>query len=59
MAFSRPAGEPGASGSGVLGALSFTAGSAGTADVIVTGTATTAAGESIPLTFAPARVVVK
>jgi hypothetical protein len=59
MAFSRPADEPGASGSGVLGALSFTAGSAGTADVTITGVATTTTGESIPLTFTPARVVVK
>jgi hypothetical protein len=59
MAFSRPPNEPGASGSGLLGAVSFTAGLAGTSDVTITGVATSATGEAVPLTFTSARVVVK
>ena len=59
MTFSRPANEPGASGSGVLGALSFSAGSAGVTDVTITGSATSATGDSTPLSFTPATVVVK
>jgi general secretion pathway protein D len=56
---SRPSGQTGASGSGLLGAVTFVAGSAGTAEITITGVATSSTGQSIPLQFAPARVVVK
>jgi hypothetical protein len=59
IVFSRPSGHPGASGTGVLGAVTFVAGSAGTAEIVVTGVATSSSGRSIPLQFSPARVVVK
>jgi general secretion pathway protein D len=59
LAFSRPADEPGASGSGVVGAVAFTAGSPGTTDVMITGVATSATGEPVPLVFTPAHVIVK
>jgi general secretion pathway protein D len=56
---SRPSGQTGASGSGLLGAVTFVAGSAGTAEITITGVATSSTGQSVPLQFAPARVVVK
>lgn len=59
MAFSRPAAQPGASGNGLLGAISFTAGAPGVTDVVITGVATTTTGQSVPLQFTNARVTVK
>jgi len=59
MAFARPASQPGASGAGVLGAISFTGGAPGTTDVVISGVVTTTTGQSIPLQFTPARVTVK
>ena len=59
MAFSRPGAQPGASGSGVLGAISFTAGAPGATDVVITGVATTTTGQSVPLQFTNARITVK
>jgi hypothetical protein len=59
IVFSRPSGQAGASGTGILGAITFVAGSAGTSEIAVTGVATSSGGRSIPLQFTPARVVVK
>jgi general secretion pathway protein D len=59
LAFTRPPTGPGASGSGLLAAISFVAGQAGTTDIRVTGVATTSAGQSLPIEFAPARVTVR
>ncbi len=59
IAISRPSGQPGASAQGLLGAIAFTAGAAGATDVAVTGVATNAAGQTVPLSFAPIQLVVK
>jgi hypothetical protein len=59
IALSRPASRPGASGSGLLAAISFTAGSPGVSTFTVSGVATTSSGQSIALQFAPARVTVR
>ncbi|MEO8483377.1 MAG: secretin N-terminal domain-containing protein [Acidobacteriota bacterium] len=59
IALSRPSARTGASGSGLLAAISFTAGTAGTTEFTVTGVATTPAGQSIPVQFTPARVAVR
>lgn len=59
IALSRPSARTGASGSGLLAAISFTAGAAGSTEFTVTGVATTPAGQSIPMQFAPARVAVR
>jgi len=59
MAFARPASQPGASGAGVLGAISFNAGTPGTTDVVISGVVTTTTGQSIPLQFTPARITVR
>jgi general secretion pathway protein D len=59
MAFARPTSQPGASGSGTLGALSFGARAAGSSDVTITGVATTTTGQIVPLQFGSTRVVVR
>ncbi len=59
LVLSRPSGQAGASGSGLLGAVTFVAGAAGTAEITVTGVATSSTGQSVPLRFTPAREVVK
>jgi general secretion pathway protein D len=59
MAFSRPGGGRGAAGSGLLGAITFTAGDAGSTDVRITGVGTTSTGQSVVLQFTPARVTVR
>jgi len=59
VTLSRQAARTGASGSGLLGAISFTAGTAGSTDFTVSGVATTTAGQTIPLQFSPARVTVR
>jgi hypothetical protein len=59
IAISRPTARAGAFGTGLLAALSFTAGSPGTTEFTLTGVASTPAGQSIPLQFAPARVTVR
>jgi hypothetical protein len=59
LVWSRPANQPGAGNSGLLGAIAFTTGAAGTANVTVSGVATGVNGQSIPLEFSPARIVVK
>jgi hypothetical protein len=43
----------------VLGAISFTAAAPGTADVVITGVATTATGQTVPLQFTSAKIVVR
>jgi general secretion pathway protein D len=59
IALSRPSARTGASGSGLLAAISFTAGTAGMTEFTVTGVATTPAGQSLPMQFAPAKVAVR
>jgi general secretion pathway protein D len=59
LVFSRPGGQAGASGSGVLGAVAFVGGAPGTGEITITGVATSSKGQSIPLQFTPARVTVK
>lgn len=59
IAFSRPGGGRGAAGNGLLGAISFTAGDAGSTEVRVTGVGTTSTGQTVQLQFTPARVTVR
>jgi hypothetical protein len=59
LVWSRPASQPGAGNSGLLGALAFTTAAAGTANLTVSGVATGVNGQSITLDFSPARIVVK
>jgi general secretion pathway protein D len=59
MVVARPAGMPGASGDGLLGAISFVAGMPGTATVTLSGIVTTTSGQSVPVEFGSTRVVVK
>jgi hypothetical protein len=59
IALSRPASAGGASSSGLIGAIAFVAGAAGTSDVAITGVATGVNGQTVVLDFTPARVVVK
>jgi general secretion pathway protein D len=58
LVFSRPAGQ-GASGSGLLAALAFRAGEAGTTDMRLAGVATTVDGRSVPLSFTTTRLTVR
>lgn len=55
----RPAGAPGVSGAGLLGAVVFDTVAAGDAKVTMTVTALTPAAQSIPTQVAPVTVVVK
>ena len=59
IVLSRPAGQPGAANNGLIGAIAFMAGAAGTTDVAITGVATGPSGQSVALEFAPIRLVVK
>jgi general secretion pathway protein D len=59
IALSRPTARVGVSGSGLLAAIVFKAGSAGTTDLVVSGVANTASGQTIPLQFAPAHIAVR
>jgi hypothetical protein len=59
IALSRPSVPAGSSGSGLLAALMFTAGAAGSTDFTATGIATSITGQSLPVEFTPARIVVK
>lgn len=59
MGLVRPPGAAGASGSGVIGAVSFVAGTPGTSTVTITGVVTTSKGQSVPVEFTSTKVVVK
>lgn len=59
LAFSRPTSGPGASGAGLLAAVSFRAGDAGSTDVRVAGVGTTSTGQSVPIQFTAGRVTVR
>jgi general secretion pathway protein D len=59
IAISRPPAGSGATGNGVLAALMFEGGSAGSTEIAVTGVATTAAGRAVPLGFSNATVTVR
>lgn len=59
LAVSRPPGQSGALNDGVVAALSFTAGTPGASEVSITGVATSASGQSVPMEFSIARVIVR
>lgn len=59
LVFSRPAGQAGASGAGLLAAISFVGGAPGVSDVSVTGVATGPNGQSVPMQFTPTRIAVR
>jgi hypothetical protein len=59
LAFVRPGGQPTSAAAGLLGAIAFVAGNPGMTDVTITGVATAASGQSVPLEFTPIRLVVK
>lgn len=59
IALSRPTARRGVTGSGLLAAISFKAGSPGTSDLVVSGVASTASGQAVPLQFTPARIAVR
>ncbi|HVT49368.1 MAG TPA: secretin N-terminal domain-containing protein [Vicinamibacterales bacterium] len=59
IVLSRPPGKTGASQSGLLAAISFTAGQAGTTDIGLSGVATSSTGQPVELSFTPVQVTVK
>jgi hypothetical protein len=59
LVMSRPAGQSGASRSGVVAAIAFTAGFPGLTDVAVTGVATGVDGRPVSLEFGATQVVVR
>lgn len=59
LAFSRPGTGQGAAGSGLLAAISFVAGEAGSSDIRIVGVGTTSTGQTVSLQFTPARVTVR
>jgi hypothetical protein len=59
LAFTRPTNGRGATGNGLLAAIAFRAGDAGSTDVRITGVGTTSRGESVPLVFGLARITVR
>lgn len=59
IAFSRPGAGRGAAGAGLLAAIAFMAGDAGSTDVRITGMGTTSTGQTVALQFTPARVTVR
>jgi hypothetical protein len=59
LAFARPTAGQGATGNGLLAAIAFRAGDAGTTDIRITGVATTSKGQSIPIEFATTRITVR
>ena len=59
IAISRPPAGTGAAGNGVLAAVMFQGGQAGSTEITVTGVATSTAGRAVPLAFANATVTVR
>jgi|GEM_PF-5128320 general secretion pathway protein D len=59
LALTRPASEPGASGDGLLAAITFRGGEPGSTEIRVTGVATTRAGRAVPLQFGGATLTVR
>jgi general secretion pathway protein D len=59
LAFVRPQGQATISATGLIGAVAFVAGAPGMTDVTITGMATGAGGQTIPLEFTNIRLVVK
>jgi hypothetical protein len=59
LTFVRTGDTAGASGSGVLAAIQFDAVAAGNSPLTVSGLSTNPAGETIPLQFVPASVVIR
>jgi general secretion pathway protein D len=59
LTFVRTGDAVGASGSGLLGSITFDAVGAGTSQLTISGVATSPTGASIPLQFSPATVVVR
>ncbi|MCM3880651.1 MAG: cohesin domain-containing protein, partial [Vicinamibacterales bacterium] len=59
LTFVRTGDAVGASGSGLLSSITFDAVGAGTSQLTISGVAASPTGASVPLTFAPATVVVR
>jgi general secretion pathway protein D len=59
LAFVRPAGQPTSTPAGLVGAIAFVAGDPGMSDLTITGLATSATGQTVPLEFTPIRLIVK
>jgi hypothetical protein len=59
LAFVRPAGQPTSTNAGLIGAIAFVAGEPGMTDLTITGLATSATGQTVPLEFTPIRLIVK
>ncbi|ODS59461.1 MAG: hypothetical protein ABS36_00555 [Acidobacteria bacterium SCN 69-37] len=59
LAFARPTVGAGATGNGLLAAISFRAGEAGSTEIRITGVATTSKGLAIPIEFAATRITVQ
>ncbi|HEX5216171.1 MAG TPA: cohesin domain-containing protein [Vicinamibacterales bacterium] len=59
IAISRPTGQTGASGTGLVASITFQAAAAGSATISVSGVASAPTGATVPLLFTPANVVVK
>ena len=59
LAISRPAAQTGAVSAGLLAAIAFMGGSAGSTDVAITGVATSTTGQTIPLDFTNVHLTVK
>ena len=59
IAITRGSGQGGASNSGLLAAIAFMTGTAGTTDFTVTGVAASATGQPLPVEITPTKIVVK
>lgn len=59
IAISRPTGQSGASGTGLIASITFQAAAAGSATIAISGVATAPTGATVPLQFTPANVIVK
>ena len=59
LAFVRPQGQATVSAAGLIGAIAFVAGAPGMTDLTITGMATGASGQTVPLEFTNIRLVVK
>jgi general secretion pathway protein D len=59
IAFSRPASAGGASGGGLLAAVTFQAIAPGVANISATGVGTSASGTAVPIRTTPAQIIVK
>ena len=59
LVIARPPTQPGATGSGLVAAIGFVAGTPGSTDLTITGVAMSGTGQTVPLEFTPTKIVVK